>query len=81
MPVDAELHEDFDCVHELSIFWEYQSQKLLENWMQELDWQLKWPNHKKAMCNIKESGSKSLANRWRLGCYNHRRIIFYITQA
>lgn len=41
MPVDAELHEDFDCVHELSIFWEYQSQKLLENWMQELDWQLK----------------------------------------
>lgn len=37
MPVDAELHEDFNFVNELCIFWEYQSQKLSENWMQELD--------------------------------------------
>lgn len=37
MPVDTELHENFDFVNELCIFWEYQSQQLSENWMQELD--------------------------------------------
>lgn len=37
MPVDAELHKDFDFVNELCIYWVYQSQKHSENWMQELD--------------------------------------------
>lgn len=37
MPVDTELHEDFDFDNKLCIFREYQSQQLSENWMQELD--------------------------------------------